>query len=66
MTRRVPELRKAVPEAQVFMHPDDAKKRGLQRGMSVKVLSRRGEMMARLETKRTQQAAGWPDLCALL
>jgi len=51
MTRRVPELHKAVPEAQVFMHPDDAKKRGLQRGMVVKVLSRRGEMTARLETK---------------
>ena len=51
MTRRVPELHKAVPEAQVFMHPDDAKKRGLQRGMQVKVLSRRGEMLARIETK---------------
>ena len=51
MTRRVPELHKAVPEAQVFMHPEDAKKRGLQRGMVVKVQSRRGEMIARLETK---------------
>ena len=51
MTRRVPELHKAVPEAQVFMHPDDAKKRGLQRGMLVKVTSRRGDMQARLETK---------------
>ena len=51
MTRRVPELHKAVPEAQVFMHPDDAKKRGLQRGMVVKVQSRRGEMTARIETK---------------
>ena len=51
MTRRVPELHKAVPEAQVFMHPDDAKKRGLQRGMVVKVVSRRGEMTARIETK---------------
>ncbi|HMW51974.1 MAG TPA: molybdopterin-dependent oxidoreductase, partial [Rhodocyclaceae bacterium] len=51
MTRRVPELHKAVPEAQVFMHPDDAKKRGLQRGMQVKVQSRRGEMLARIETK---------------
>ena len=51
MTRRVPELHKAVPEAQVFMHPDDAKKRGLQRGMLVKVISRRGEMTARIETK---------------
>ena len=38
------------PEAQVFMHPDDAKKRG-QRGMLVKVISRRGEMTARIETK---------------
>ena len=51
MTRRVPELHKAVPEAQVFMHPDDAKKRGLQRGVVVKVISRRGEMTARIETK---------------
>ena len=51
MTRRVAELHKAVPEAQVFMHPDDAKKRGLQRGMQVKVQSRRGEILARIETK---------------
>ena len=51
MTRRVAELHKAVPEAQVFMHPDDAKKRGLQRGMLVKVIARRGEMTARIETK---------------
>ncbi len=51
MTRRVPELHKAVPEAQVFMHPDDAKKRKLQRGMLVKVISKRGEMTARIETK---------------
>jgi len=48
MTRRVAELHKAVPEAQVFMHPDDAKKRKLQRGMLVKVISRRGEMTARI------------------
>ena len=51
MTRRVAELHKAAPEALVFMHPDDAKKRGLQRGMVVKVQSRRGEMVARIETK---------------
>jgi len=51
MTRRVPELHRAVPEAVVFMHPDDAKKRGLQRGMKVKVASRRGEIMIRVETK---------------
>ncbi|MDD5403630.1 MAG: nitrate reductase catalytic subunit NapA [Sulfuricella sp.] len=51
MTQRVPELHRAVPEAQVFMHPDDAKKRGLQRGMLVKVSSRRGEIKARIETR---------------
>ena len=51
MTRRVPELHRSVPEAQIFMHPDDAQKRGLQRGMAVKVVSRRGEIVARLETR---------------
>ncbi len=51
MTRRVPELHRSVPEAQVFMHPDDAQKRGLQRGMAVKVASKRGEIVARLETR---------------
>ncbi|MGL5632666.1 MAG: nitrate reductase catalytic subunit NapA [Azovibrio sp.] len=51
MTRRVPELHRSVPEAVVFMHPDDAKKRGIQRGMKVKVTSRRGEIQLRVETK---------------
>jgi nitrate reductase NapA len=51
MTRRVPELHRSVPEAVMFMHPDDAKKRGLQRGMVVKVASRRGEIQLRVETK---------------
>jgi len=51
MTRRVPELYKAFPDAVVFMHPDDAKKRGLQRGMEVKVSSRRGEIVLRVETR---------------
>jgi nitrate reductase NapA len=51
MTRRVPELYKAFPDAVVFMHPDDAKARGLQRGMEVKVASRRGEIKLRVETR---------------
>ena len=51
MTRRVPELHRAVPEAVVFMHPDDAQSRGLQRGMKVKVASRRGEITLSVETK---------------
>jgi nitrate reductase NapA len=33
------------------MHPDDAKARGLQRGMAVKVQSRRGEVLTRVETR---------------
>jgi nitrate reductase NapA len=51
MTRRVPELYKSFPDAVVFMHPDDAKARGLQRGMEVKVASRRGEIQLRVETR---------------
>ncbi len=51
MTRRVPELHRSYPAAQLFMHPDDAKARGLQRGMAVKVQSRRGEVITRVETR---------------
>ncbi|WP_085904659.1 nitrate reductase catalytic subunit NapA [Kiloniella majae] len=51
MTQRVPELYKAFPDAVVFMHPDDASKRGLRRGQEVKVISRRGEMVTRVETR---------------
>ncbi len=51
MTRRVPELYKSFPDAVVFMHPDDAKERGLQRGMEVKIASRRGEVTMRVETR---------------
>ena len=49
MTQRVPELHRAVPEAQVFMHPADAKRRKLLNGQEVKVISRRGEIRARVE-----------------
>ncbi len=51
MTRRVPELYRAVPDAQVFMHPKDAEKRGLKRGDPAKIASRRGEIICRVETK---------------
>lgn len=51
MTRRVPELYRAVPDAEIFMHPDDAKARGLRRGMAAKIESRRGEINARIETR---------------
>jgi nitrate reductase NapA len=51
MTRRVPELYRAVPDAVVFMHPNDAKKRRLRNGSKVKVVSRRGEVLTRVETR---------------
>ncbi len=59
MTRRVPELHKAFPDARVFMSPDDADKRGLKRGDTVKVISRRGEIMTKVETRgRNKMPAG--------
>ncbi|QDF68216.1 nitrate reductase catalytic subunit NapA [Shewanella sp. SNU WT4] len=51
MTARVPELHRAYPDAQIFMHPQDAKDRGLQRGDEVMVASPRGEVRTRVETK---------------
>ncbi|NWL80383.1 periplasmic nitrate reductase subunit alpha [Pseudomonas taiwanensis] len=51
MTARVPELYKAVPDALVYMHPDDARELKLRRGSEVKVISRRGEIRARVETR---------------
>ena len=51
MTRRVPELYRAVPDAVIYMHPDDAKSRGLRRGKNAKVSSSRGEIVAMVETK---------------
>ncbi len=51
MTRRVPELYRAFPDAVVFMHRKDAKKRGLRRGMTAKLQTRRGEITAKVETR---------------
>ncbi|HEY8242602.1 MAG TPA: periplasmic nitrate reductase subunit alpha [Casimicrobiaceae bacterium] len=51
MTRRVPELYRAVPNAVCFMHPDDAKALGVRRGSEIKLVSRRGEMRTRVETR---------------
>jgi len=51
MTRRVPELYRAVPDAWVFMNPKDAETRGLKQGDVVKVISRRGEIQTRVETR---------------
>jgi len=51
MTMRVPELFRSFPTAMVFMNPDDARKRGLKRGDDVRIVSRRGEMRTRVETR---------------
>ncbi len=51
MTRRVPELHRAVPSAVAFMNEKDAEKRGLRRGMAAKLTTRRGEILATVETR---------------
>ncbi|MCP4199747.1 MAG: molybdopterin-dependent oxidoreductase, partial [Proteobacteria bacterium] len=51
MTRRVPELYRAVPHALLFMHPKDAKKRRLRNGSEVRIKTRRGEVVSRVETR---------------
>jgi nitrate reductase NapA len=51
MTRRVPELHRAVPNAVCYMHPDDAKALGVRRGVEVEIASRRGSMRTRVETR---------------
>ncbi|WP_416260624.1 nitrate reductase catalytic subunit NapA [Gibbsiella quercinecans] len=51
MTRRVPELHRAFPQAVVFIHPLDAQARNLRRGERVKVISRRGAVVSIIETR---------------
>jgi len=51
MTQRVPELYRAMPDAMIYMHPDDAEKRGLRRGTVARVESRRGVLTALVETR---------------
>ena len=51
MTMRVPELYKAVPGAMCFMNPDDARKMGLNQGAEVRIISRRGEIRSRIDTR---------------
>jgi nitrate reductase NapA len=51
MTRRVPELHRAVPTALVYMHPADAKAKGVKRKDLVWLESRRGKVKAVVETQ---------------
>ena len=51
MTARVPELYRSFPNAVVFMNADDAQRLKLRRGSEVRVVSRRGEIITRVETR---------------
>jgi len=51
MTRRVPELYRAVPDAVIYMNKKDAKKRKLRDGQVAKIATRRGEITAQVETR---------------
>jgi len=51
MTQRVPELYAAVPDALCYMHVDDAADLGLRRGSEIRVSSRRGSIITRVETR---------------
>ncbi len=50
MTRRVPELHKAFPEALCEINPEDAKALGIKTGDMVSVISRRGEVKVKATT----------------
>ena len=51
MTMRIPELDRSYPHAPVYMHPDDARARGLRRGQEARIATRRGVVRARVETR---------------
>jgi nitrate reductase NapA len=51
MTRRVPELHLAFPNAVTYLHPEDAKRLGVRRGDEIEISSRRGAMKSRVETR---------------
>ncbi len=55
MTRRVPELYRAVPDAVVFMNKKDAKKLKLRNGRMAKITSRRGTITCKVETRGRNQ-----------
>jgi nitrate reductase NapA len=58
MTRRVKELYKAYPHATANLHPDDAKRLGIQAGDGIRITSRRGsvDVVAEIGGRVTPQA----------
>ncbi|OBW90960.1 nitrate reductase [Gallibacterium genomosp. 3] len=51
MTRRVPELHRSFPNNVLWMHPLDAKDRGLRHGDKALIASRRGQMETVIDTR---------------
>src|SRR5699024_8294476 len=51
MTQRVEELNLAMPYALVYMNCEDAREQGFRRGSEVLVISRRGNIRARVATR---------------
>lgn len=51
MTRRVPELHRSFPNNVLWMHPLDAKDRGLRHGDKALIVSRRGQMETLIDTR---------------
>jgi nitrate reductase NapA len=72
MTMRVPELYRAFPGARCFMNAEDARKRGINQGAEVRIVSRRGEIRSRIETRgRNRMPSGvvfvpWFDATQLI
>lgn len=52
MTRRVPDLNRAVPHSYCELHPEDAKQLGIQDGQNIKLISRRGEITIQAHIQR--------------
>jgi len=51
MTMRVPELYRACPVAVCFMSAEDARERGINQGAEVRLASRRGEILVRIDIR---------------
>lgn len=51
MTQRVEELNAAVPHALIYMNYEDARAQGFRRGSEIRIVSRRGAMRGRVETR---------------
>ncbi len=51
MTMRVPELFRAFPGAVCFMNPEDARGMGFNQGTEVRIVSRRGDIRCRIDTR---------------